>query len=121
LLRLNPGDNQGNRYTLAQLLLEEGRDEELGALLKEYEEEASAEWLYTRAPWLFRSEGPSQRASHSLQEAFDENRFVPLFMLDLQPLPDDPPEYISPGEESEAVDYLLGKGTYWIDTPGASE
>lgn len=121
LLRLNPGDNQGNRYPLARLLLQEGRDEELGALLKEYEEEASAEWLYTRALWLFRSEGASPRASRSLQEAFDENRFVPLFMLDLQPLPEDSPEYISPGEENEAVDYLLGNGTYWIDTPGASE
>jgi tetratricopeptide (TPR) repeat protein len=121
LLRLNPGDNQGNRYLLARLLLQEGRDEELGALLEEYGEEASAEWAYTRALWLFRREGASPRASRTLQEAFDENRFVPLFMLDLQPLPDDPPEYISPGEESEAVDYLINNGDYWIDTPGASE
>src|SRR5947209_3453571 len=36
LLRLNPGDNQGNRYPLARLLLQEGRDEELDALLGEY-------------------------------------------------------------------------------------
>jgi tetratricopeptide (TPR) repeat protein len=120
LLRLNPGDNQGNRYPLARLLLQEGKNEELGALLKEYEE-ASAEWLYTRALWLFRSEGASPRASRTLQEAFDENRFVPLFMLDLQPSPEDPPEYISPGEESEAVDYLLNNDDYWADTPGAFE
>jgi tetratricopeptide (TPR) repeat protein len=121
LLRLNPGDNQGNRYPLARLLLQEGKNEELGALLKEYEEEASAEWSYTRALWLFRSEGASPRASRTLQEAFDENRLVPIFLLDLQPLPEDPPEYISPGEESEAVDYLINNGDYWIDTPGASE
>jgi tetratricopeptide (TPR) repeat protein len=121
LLRLNPGDNQGNRYMLAQLLLQEGRDEELGALLKEYEEEASVEWAYTRALWLFRSEGASSRASRTLQEAFDENRFVPIFMLDLQQLPEDPPEYISPGGESEAVDYLINNGDYWVDTPGAFE
>jgi tetratricopeptide (TPR) repeat protein len=121
LLRLNPGDNQGNRYPLARLLLQEGKNEELGALLKEYEEEALAEWLYTRALWLFRSEGASPRASRTLQEAFDGNRFVPIFLLDLQPLPDDPPEYISPGEESEAVDYLLNNGDYWADTPGAFE
>lgn len=49
LLRLNLGDNQGNRYLLAGLLLQEGMDEELGALLKEYGEEASAEGS-TRAP-----------------------------------------------------------------------
>lgn len=121
LLRLNPGDNQGNRYPLARLLLQEGKNEELGALLKEYGEEASAEWLFTRALWLFRSEGASPRASRTLQEAFDENRFVPLFMLDLHPLPEDPPELISPGEESEALDYLLNNGDYWADTPGAFE
>ena len=121
MLRLNPGDNQGNRYVLAQLLLQEGRDEELGTLLEEYGEEASAEWAYTRALWLFRREGASPRASRTLQEAFDENRFVPIFLLDLQPLPEDPPEYISPGEESEAVDYLINNGDYWVDTPGAFE
>lgn len=121
LLRLNPNDNQGNRYPLAQLLLEEGRDEELGALLEEYGEEASAEWLYTRSLWLFRTEGAGSRAARSLQEAFDENPFVPLFMLGLQPLPDDPPEYISPGGESEAVDYVFNNGAYWLDTPGAAE
>lgn len=121
LLRLNPGDNQGNRYPLARLLLQEGKDEQLGVLLKEYEEEASAEWLYTRALWLFRSQGSSPQASRTLQEAFKENRFVPLFLLDLQPLPEDPPEYITPGDESEAVDYIFGNGAYWIDTPGAFE
>jgi tetratricopeptide (TPR) repeat protein len=121
LLRLNPGDNQGNRYPLARLLLQEGKNEELGALLNEYEEEASAEWSYTRALWLFRSEGASPRASRTLQEAFDENRFVPIFLLDLQTLPEDPPEYVSPGGESEAVDYILGNGAYWLDAPDAFE
>ena len=53
--------------------------------------------------------------------AFDENRFVPLFLLDLQPLPEDPPEYISLGGESEAVSYVFSNGAYWIDTPGAFE
>ncbi|PYS78113.1 MAG: hypothetical protein DMF66_07485 [Acidobacteria bacterium] len=46
---------------------------------------------------------------------------MPLFLLDLQPLPDDPPEYVSPGGESEAVDYILGNGAYWLDAPGAFE
>jgi hypothetical protein len=63
LMRLNPGDNQGNRYPLARLLLQEGQDEELGALLGEYGEEASAEWLYTRALWMFRREGASERGA----------------------------------------------------------
>nr|MBA3766683.1 hypothetical protein [Acidobacteriota bacterium] len=121
LLRLNPNDNQGNRYLLARLLLQEERDEELGVLLGEYEEEASAEWLYTRALWRYRREGEVRASARALQLAFAENIFVPLFMLEVRPMPTDLPEYISPGEESEAIDYVLGNGTYWYDTPGALE
>ncbi len=121
LLRLNPNDNQGNRYLLARLLLEEGRDEELGRLLTEYEGEASAEWLYTGALWRFRREGAVRRAALSLQQGFSENIFVPLFMLELRPMPTDLPQSISRGEESEAIDYVLGNGSYWYETPGAIE
>lgn len=121
LLKLNPNDNQGNRYLLARLLLEEGRDEELGALLQQYQGEASAEWLYTGALWRFRHEGGSRRASRALQQGFAENVLVPLFLLEMRPIPIDPPEYISPGEESEAIEYVLGNGTYWFDAPGAIE
>ena len=38
LLRLNPGDNQGIRYNLADLLLKLNRDAELGKLLEDYDE-----------------------------------------------------------------------------------
>src|SRR3954452_5853205 len=41
MLRLNPNDNQGVRYTLAGWLLGEGRNEELARLLSEYDEESA--------------------------------------------------------------------------------
>lgn len=106
---------------LARLLLAVGRDDELSALLDEYKDEVSADWLYTRARWHFRCEGASRRATRTLQTAFDENGFVPLFMLDVRPLPLNLPEYISPGAESEAIHYVVANGTYWFDTPGAIE
>src|SRR5215218_2769246 len=76
ILQLNPNDNQGVRYELAGCLLEEGFDEELGELLEQYEEEASAFWLYTRALWRFRTEGGSERATTELKEATDTNPYV---------------------------------------------
>ena len=56
MLRLNPGDNQGIRYTLAGWLLNLDRDEELAQLLEQYGDEGSATWAYTRSPRL-----PSRR------------------------------------------------------------
>src|SRR6185312_821671 len=49
MLRLNPNDNQGIRYTLAGFLLFLDRDDELAKLLAQYPDEGSATWAYTHA------------------------------------------------------------------------
>ena len=49
MLHLNPNDNQGVRYLLANALLEEGLDDDLGELLESYEDDAGAGWVYARA------------------------------------------------------------------------
>ena len=46
MLRLNPGDNQGVRYTLAGFLLFLDRDDDLEHLLRQYPDEATAAWAY---------------------------------------------------------------------------
>jgi len=48
MLRLNPGDNQGVRYTLAGFLLFLDRDDDLARLLQEYDEDMAA-WAYTKS------------------------------------------------------------------------
>jgi tetratricopeptide (TPR) repeat protein len=47
MLRLNPNDNQGVRYTLAGPLLFLDRDDDLDRLLQQYDE-PSATWAYTK-------------------------------------------------------------------------
>lgn len=122
LLELNPGDNQGVRYELAGCLLEEGLDEELGELLGQYEEEASAYWLYTRALWRFRMEGGSERATTELKEATATNPYVPLYLLGRKNfLAQGLPGLIGLGDESEAVSYFARALTEWLKTPGAVE
>lgn len=122
LLELNPGDNQGVRYQLAGCLLEEGLDEELGELLEQYGEEASAYWLYTRALWRFRMEGASERATTELKEATATNPYVPLYLLGRKNfLAQGLPELIGLGDESEAVSYFARALTEWLRTPGAVE
>jgi hypothetical protein len=65
LLRLNPSDNQGIRYSLLNLLLAMNDEAAARALLKEYEEDGMAEWLYTRALLLFRTEGAGRAAENA--------------------------------------------------------
>lgn len=119
LLRLNPGDNQGVRYLLFGALLREGLDDEAKKLLAEYKDDASAEWLYGRALWAFRRYGASTEADRRLGEAMEGNRFVPFYMLGLKKMPKEMPEYMSPGEDSEAVHYIASEFECWKDTSGA--
>lgn len=121
LLRLNPNDNQGNRYQLTHLLLKEGMDEELAELLSQYEDDASAEWSYTRALWLFRREGASENAAEALYTAFARNPHVPLYLMGVKKLPNHPPAYIGFGDENEAVAYLFEAIEDWVVTPDAPE
>ncbi len=122
ILELNPNDNQGVRYELAGCLMDEGLDEELGELLEQYEEEASAYWLYTRALWRFRTEGASERATTELEEATGTNPYVPLYLLGRKNfLAQGLPELIGLGDESEAVSYFARALTEWLRTPGAVE
>ncbi len=103
LLRLNPGDNQGLRYTLATWLLAVGDDAALADLLQQYPEEGSASWAYTRALAAFRRHGPGGQADAALREALTTNPFVPVYLLGLKPLPRQLPAYVGFGDEHEAV------------------
>jgi tetratricopeptide (TPR) repeat protein len=119
MLRLNPNDNQGIRYFLAQCLVEEGEDKNLERLLDQYPGDCAASWLYTRALWAFRREGESKRANRFLKEALKVNRFVPAYLLGNKKLPNRLPPYIGLGDDSEAVEYAAEVVVLWRKTEGA--
>ena len=119
LLRLNPNDNQGARYELATCLLEQGNNGMLEKLLDAYSRDGSAVWLYSRALLKFRQEGQGPVADACLQEAFEENRFVPQYLLGKKDLPARHPEFMGRGDRSEAVVYALDNRRVWEGTPGA--
>jgi tetratricopeptide (TPR) repeat protein len=120
MLRLNPNDNQGVRYTLAGWLLALDRDADLERLLQQYEDDGSAAWAYTRALLAFRKGGDTPEARELLKAAQKVNKHVPPYLTDDKRLPSAPPPYYSPGAESEAVMYA---GTFlpgWKNTPGST-
>jgi tetratricopeptide (TPR) repeat protein len=119
MLRLNPGDNQGIRYTLAVCLLENGLDKDMAQLLEAYKDDASAAWQYNHAFFLFRKKRTGAAARKKLEEALKFNPHVPGYLLGQKQLPDQLPSFIGFGDENEAIDYVLAAGYLWLEEEGA--
>jgi tetratricopeptide (TPR) repeat protein len=119
LLRLNPDDNQGVRYLLAESLLDLNWHEELQRLLKTYGQDGSADWTYTRALLAFRQEGDTEKSRRLLRAAAKGNRHVPEYLVGNVPMPRELPDYVGSGDEDEAVAYAADSLSAWKGTPGA--
>ena len=119
MLRLNPGDNQGVRYTLAGFLLFLDRDDDLDRLLQMYSDEDSAAWAYTKALLGFRQHGDTPESRQLLKEARKTNKHVPAYLLGEKFPPHEQPRSYSPGAESEAIEYIGSFMAGWKSTPGA--
>jgi len=118
MLRLNPGDNQGARTSLVNLLIALDRDAEAEVLADRYGEDSWALMAFPRALLAFRREGDSLEARRYLKKALQSNRFVPGLLLGsrtAKPLGD----YYRPGDENEAGLYLDLSCDTWESTPGA--
>src|SRR5439155_25865151 len=83
MLRLNPNDNQGIRYVLAECLMKSGDTEALKNLLKQYDEDGSALWLYTQALVAFRDNEVSDNKTEELaKKALQANIHVHAALAD---------------------------------------
>src|SRR5690606_28426263 len=117
LLALNPGDNQGIRFLLLELLLDAGRDDEAAALFEEYDEHGA---LWTYAGVLLALRAKDQRlARRRLRAALRANRHVSRYLTGQRELPDILPGYYSKGKDDEAVLCAESLMDAWEATPGA--
>jgi tetratricopeptide (TPR) repeat protein len=115
MLRLNPNDNQGVRYELVPLLLEQNQDTQARAVLDEYDE-PTALWSYLRALIAFRKSGRSAAAKKALHAAFKANpHVVTLLQSDEPPLMPDSYSLGSPEEAAICIEQLQ---TVWQETEG---
>jgi len=119
MLRLNPQDNQGIRCCLVTLLLDLKRDADTARLLDEYKLDKSPDMAFSRVLLAFRQNGDSAAARKQLKVAVKFNRHVPQYLVGNQPLPEQLPEYVSPGGDDEAVAYVCNNRRVWLETPGA--
>jgi tetratricopeptide (TPR) repeat protein len=119
LIRLNPNDNQGVRYSLLAALLLAKRDEEARTLIEQFGDEPTAMWRYGRALTVFRREGDSRAARECLRAALRTNRHAPSFLCDDADWPGPEPSTYAPGSREEAAICDTELGEAWRATPEA--
>lgn len=119
MLRLNPNDNQGIRYTLLDLYLEAGLDGEGREMIERFSEDRSAHMLYARALIMYRIEGASSKAEQALRAAIESNHHIPDYLLGRKRIPVQLPEIIGLGDENEAAAYAAAELNYWRRTTNA--
>lgn len=106
LLELNPNDNQGVRYVLMNRLLELDRLDEAQELFDFYDEEYSADWLFSKLLLSIKSNEDKDIIEELYEEAVEENEFIIPFLLGKKKIPTVLPSYYSPGDENEAIIYV---------------
>lgn len=119
MLKLNPNDNQGVRYVLVPLLLEEQKLKQAKEILERYSGEATSYWAYYQALYFYIVEGDNTIANSWLQKAIKKNKLVPQYLLEFSPLPPQLPEYSKPGSKEEAVVCAYYSIQAWKRTKGA--
>ncbi len=119
ILRLNPDDNQGNRYSLLHLLMEQGQDKEAANLLEAYPDDCMAEWAYARALLAYRRYGVSEKTDALLIAALKCNQFVPAYLLGRRRMPQQLPSMIGLGDNDEAIAYAAAYKAIWKQTAGS--
>ena len=119
LLRLNPGDNQGIRYKLLYILLEQNKDKDAESLYNDYSDDESVWWVYGRALLDFRKYGDTDISRKSLRKAIKYNKHFPPFLFGLKRFPASPPGHYGIGDANEAAYYMNTSFHVWQATPDA--
>lgn len=119
MLELNPNDNQGMRHILITRLLILNRLVEAEKLYKDYKDDFSAQWHYSRAYLYFNKQSKRLYADRALKEAMKYNPYVPLYLLGLIDMPDEQPAYVGIGDKNEAVFYTDEAMELWAQNKNA--
>ena len=120
MLELNEHDNQGVRFPLQSALIMLGETKKFKKYDKLFNDNYSAQTLYSRALFAFKTEGNSDNARKMLEEAFEKNPFVVQKLIDDDFQINDVESYTL-GSPEEAKIYLMHALIAWYQTEGAME
>ena len=113
MIELNPGDNQGVRYSLLNVLFTLNRLDDVVKVFDEYDEECSTHFIFSKLLWAIKSQHDEKYVEELYKEAVESNEYVVPFLLGKKRMPSESPRYYSPGDSSEAIEYLDGGSEPW--------
>ena len=113
MLELNSDDNQGVRYMLLSLLIQEKEFDKADKLIEKYKDDESTSMLYTKSLYYFVKKEEAS-AKLFLNEAFEKNIYVPLYLLGMKQVESHLPEEFISGSEEEAMCYFDENVDAWI-------
>lgn len=119
MLRLNPGDNQGMRWTLMEIYCRMDRLDDAERLLQKYPDEAMPFLPFTALLIRFRKEGDSPELRTSLREQASWNPHIVPRLLEPSLISHEPIPLFSPQSPEEANLYCQQFLSVWKATPGA--
>ena len=103
MLELNPDDNQAMRYPLIGLYLAVGRPESANRVLSRHPDQerilGTFAWARVFERWL---SGKLDEAQAALFRARGVNPYAERYLSGKRPLPEEPPAYFRPGEDTDA-------------------
>lgn len=119
MLRLNPGDNQGVRWILLEILLRVGDWDATDELFAAYPDEGSVGFQFTHVLTEFRREGDTPRVRQLLQDAIECNEHVVSLLTGAEPTRYESFGMLTWGGKDEAHVYSQQFLAIWKSTPGA--
>jgi tetratricopeptide (TPR) repeat protein len=121
LLRLNPNDNQGVRFSLLEFLITRLRTSEARELIEEYGHSGNVDFAYSELLLAFEDEeGATEKELRLLlDEAIDTNAFVPDFLTEKKPISEIDSYSMVVGGIDEAANYALRYLDSWKAFRGA--
>lgn len=112
MLMLNINDNQGIRYELVPLYIENEMFDKALDVIKQYND---TQMLFNKALIHIIRDGNTPDARTELSEAIKENSYVIDYLTGEKEIPKDPIAYYEPGGETEAALYAEMTKHLWAD------
>ena len=118
LLELNPNDNQGVRYYLLPLYLQNKDLEGTGSVYKRYPGDICAVFHWSRVLERLMA-GDEKGALRALEAARNQNPHFEDYLTGKKRIPAEEPDYYSVGDKSEAVAYARCLRPAWKGRRGS--
>jgi len=118
-LKLNPADNQFNRYPLSNCYIQTRQLDKASRLAEQFSHDKGAFFLFDQALIAFIDSGDCAESKTLKKLALTHNKYVPKLLSGKIKMPKRMPERLSSGDKDEAVLYAAQNTELWRSIAGS--